>query len=75
MRSSSLFIFLLSFLTVSLSLDSWLMASGSTALLESAHATQLLAAQTQTHGNPRPEPGSKRRSFYQLQETEILRLL
>ena len=75
MRSSSLFIFLLSFLTVSLSLDSWLMASGSTALLESASVSQLLAGQTQTHGNPPPEPGGKRRSFYQLQETEILRLL
>lgn len=75
MRSSSLFIFLLSFLTASLSLDSWGMASGSTALLESASVTQRLAAQTQTHGNPRPEPGSKRRSFYQLHDTGIPRLL
>ncbi len=75
MRTCSWLIFLLSFSTVSLSLDSWLMASGSTALLESASVTQLLAAQTQTHGNPPPEPGGKRRSFYQLQETGIPRLL
>ena len=75
MRTCSWPIFLLIFFTVSLSLDSWLMASGATALLESASVTQLLAAQTQTHGNPRPEPGRKRRSFYQLQETQILRLL
>ena len=75
MRTCSWPIFLLIFLTVSLSLDSWLMASGSTALLESDSFTQLLAAQTQTHRNPSPDPGRKRRSFYQLQETEILRLL
>lgn len=75
MRSSSLLIFLLSFLTVSLSVDSGRMTSDATALVESASVTQLLAAQTQTHGNPHPEPGSKRRSFYQLQKTGIPRLL
>jgi hypothetical protein len=75
MRCYSSLIFLLSFLTISLSVDFRLIAYGSTDLPEPASFRQMLAAQTQTRPNPTPDRGSKRRSFNQLQETGFPRLL
>lgn len=72
-RSSALF--LLSFITISLSVESRLMAYGSPKLREPPSFGQMLAAQTQTRPNPRPDSGGKRRSFNELQEIAFTRLL
>ena len=76
MPTRSSLLFLLSFITISLSLESQLMAYGSSKLREPPSFGQLLAAQTQTRPNPRPDNGGKRRSFInQLQETAFPQLL
>ena len=68
-------LFLLSFLTITLSVESRLMAYGSPNLREPPSFGQMLAAQTQTRPNPRPDNGGKRRSFNQLEETAFPQLL
>ncbi len=66
---------LLSFVTLLLSFDSPLMAHSVTTSSASPASSQLLAAQTQTGGNPAPDRGSNRRSFNELQEITFPRLL
>ena len=68
-------LFLLSFLTITLSVESRLLAYGSPNLREPPSFGQMLAAQTQTRPNPRPDNGGKRRSFNQLEETAFPQLL
>jgi hypothetical protein len=75
MRTYSSLVFLLSFFTISLSLNSRLLTYGTTPLSASASFHPLLAAQTQTRPNLPPDRGKSRRSFNQLQENGFPRLL
>jgi hypothetical protein len=61
-------IMLLSLLTISLCVDSQSRAYYSTASVQSATSRQLLSVKTQQEGNPRP-PGTRRREFFQFQES------
>lgn len=68
MRIDSSTFFLLSFLTILLSLNFCGIAYSAATDATSASFDRLLAAQTQTHRNPSPDRGSQRRSFNQVQE-------